>query len=75
MRIVSTIPHQTRWRSRLGAILEAGAAIRTLVARLVTGGDKPPTDHPTVLTDHQPNAGNETRTEATGCTPRRGRAS
>lgn len=87
MRFVSTIPHHARWRSRLGAILEAGAAIRTLVARLVTGGDHPPTHpptrhpprhpprHPTVLADHQPSAGNETKTEATGCTPRRGRAS
>jgi hypothetical protein len=46
MRIVSTISHHTRWRSRLGAILEAGAAIRTLVARLVTGGDHPPAHPP-----------------------------
>ena len=38
MRIASSKPHHARWRPRLGAILDAGAAIRTLVARLVTGG-------------------------------------
>jgi hypothetical protein len=42
MRIASSKPHHARWRPRLGAILDAGAAIRTLVARLVTGGDHQP---------------------------------
>lgn len=37
MRTASTTPHHAGWRPRLGAILEAGAAIRTLVARLVIG--------------------------------------
>ena len=39
MRTVSTTPHHARWRPLLGAILEAGAAIRTRMARLVSGGD------------------------------------
>jgi hypothetical protein len=42
MRTTDTALHHARWRPRLGAILEAGAAVRTLVARLVTGGDRPP---------------------------------
>jgi hypothetical protein len=33
--------HRAGWRPRRGAILEAGAAIRTLVARLVTGAKVP----------------------------------
>ena len=46
MRIASSKPHHARWRPRLGAILDAGAAIRTLVARLVTGGHQPNTRAP-----------------------------
>jgi hypothetical protein len=48
MRSVSTTSHHARWRSWLGAILEAGAAIRTLVARLVTSraGTKTTTEPP-----------------------------
>ena len=42
MRTVSATPHHARWRPRLGAMLEVGAAIRRLVARLVTGGDHQP---------------------------------
>ena len=45
MRTTGRPHHHARWRPRLGAILEAGAALRTLVARLVTGGDRP---HPSV---------------------------
>ena len=41
MRTTGVAGHHVRWRPRLGAILEAGAAVRTLVARLVTGGDQP----------------------------------
>lgn len=44
MRKAGTALHHARWRPRRGAILEAGAAVRTLVARLVTGGDPQP--HP-----------------------------
>lgn len=39
MRTASTTRHHARWRPRLDAILEAGAAIRTRMARLVSGGD------------------------------------
>src|SRR4051812_27365983 len=37
MHTAGTAGHHTRWRPRRGAFLEAGAAVRTLVARLVTG--------------------------------------
>jgi len=35
MRSVSIARHPRRWRPRLRAVLEAGAAVRTLVARLI----------------------------------------
>jgi hypothetical protein len=38
--------HHARWRSCPEAFLEAGAAIRTLVARLVTGVAGRPTHRP-----------------------------
>ena len=41
MRTTSATRHHVRWRPRLGAILEAGAAIRTRMARLVSTGDHP----------------------------------
>jgi hypothetical protein len=37
MHPAGTAGHHARWRPGCGAFLEAGAAIRTLVARLVTG--------------------------------------
>jgi hypothetical protein len=37
MHPASTAGHRARWWPGCGAFLEAGAAIRTLVARLVTG--------------------------------------
>lgn len=46
MRTASMNPHHARWRPRLGAVLEAGAAVRTLLARLVTGGDREPDPAP-----------------------------
>jgi hypothetical protein len=38
MRTMGMVSHHARWRPPLGAILEVGAAVRTLVARLITAG-------------------------------------
>jgi hypothetical protein len=49
MHTAGTAGHRARWRPRLGAVLEAGAAVRTLVARLVTaagGGVVDPPSRP-----------------------------
>lgn len=37
MHTVGTAGHHAGWPTRLGATLEAAAAVRMLVARLVTG--------------------------------------
>jgi len=54
MHTAGTAGHARWWPGR-GAFLEAGAAIRTLVARLVTGGEGVLT-HTTARSDVEPGA-------------------